>query len=120
MNDGRRLSTEQVAERLGVSRETVNQYALTLETATGESLKVAGGARRFGEAELEVFNRMRRILHTTPGIGLEIACQRALEASAETDDDGSVSPEALGDLLASLARASIGLETLIAQTRNSS
>jgi transcriptional regulator with XRE-family HTH domain len=89
MDDGRRLTTEQVAVRLGVSRETVNQYAQALETATGESLKVAGGARRFGEAELDVFNRLRRALHATPGIGLEIACQRALEAGTGTDDDGA-------------------------------
>ena len=100
--------------------ETLNALTPTLglETATGQSLKVAGGARRFGEAELEVFNRMRRILHTKPGIGLEIACQRALGAGIGTDDDGSVSAEALRELLVSLARASAALEALIAQTRD--
>jgi transcriptional regulator with XRE-family HTH domain len=118
MDDGRTLSTEQVAVRLGMSRETVNQYAQALETATNQSLKVAGGARRFGAAELATFRHIRRTLEDTPGIGLEMACQQALEASTGTDDDGAGASEALRELLASLSRASIGLETLIAQTRD--
>lgn len=116
MNDGRTLSTEQVAARLGVSRETINQYAQALETATGQGLKVSGGARRFGQAELATFRRIRRALEESPGIGLEVACQRALEADTETDDDGSGATQALGELLISLAGLSTGLETLIAQT----
>jgi DNA-binding transcriptional MerR regulator len=118
MDDGRTLSTGQVAVRLGMSRETVNQYAQALETATNQSLKVAGGARRFGAAQLATFRHIRRTLEDAPGIGLEMACQQALEASIGTDDDGAGVPEALRELLVSLSRASIGLETLMVQTKD--
>jgi hypothetical protein len=81
-------------------------------------LKGVGGARRFGQAELATFRRIRRALEDSPGIGLEMACQQALEASTETADDGAGAPEALRELLASLSHVSTGLEILIGQTRD--
>ncbi len=120
MNDGRRLSTEQVAARLGVSRETVNHYALTLETVRGGSLKVRGGARRFREADVGVFAQMRRLVRDSPGIGLEAACRKALE-TADDPHDGESTPagfapepvERLREGLAALASLRTDFEALL-------
>ena len=106
------LSTEQVAAQLGVSRETVNQYAQTLEAARDQSLKVRGGARRFGADELAVFRRMQQRLREASGIGLEAACRSALESQFIHEP---ITGELPSKLIETLEVLNAKLETLIVE-----
>jgi AcrR family transcriptional regulator len=114
MDNTNTLSTEQVAAHLGVSRETVNQYAQTLEAARDQSLKVRGGARRFGPDELGVFRRMQQRLRETSGIGLEAACRSALTSKLENNPEHS-SGELPARLIETLEVLNAKLEALIAE-----
>ncbi len=112
MENANTLSTEQVAAHLGVSRETVNQYAQTLEAAREQSLKVRGGARRFGPEELGVFRRMQQRLRETSGIGLEAACRSALETKRERKHSSDELPTRL---IETLEVVNAKLEALISE-----
>ena len=114
MRDERTLSTSQLAARLGVSRETVNQYAQTLETTLNTNFKGHGGARRFGETELEIFSRMRQALRAAPGGGLEVACRQALEFARENSSP-EVITELSGQLIETFQNQITTLETLQTQ-----
>ena len=73
MSDGERFSSAQIAARLGVSRETVNGYALALESLIGVSRKGAGGKRLFSADDLALLRRAKARLRETSGESLEAA-----------------------------------------------
>lgn len=113
MSDIERFSSAQIAARLVVSRETVNGYALALESLIGVSRKGAGGKRLFSADDLALLRRAKARLRETSGESLEAALRWALETPVEFEgDDPSLEP------LLALRAERVALESLRGDLRD--